>query len=72
MGSVADGRGNGTAVPADAWAGGEWRQLAVLVPVVVLLSVARELGGSVRASLMVHVVNNGLAAAGLIALRLME
>ena len=51
--------------------GGEWRQLAALVPVVVLLSLARELGESVRASLMVHVVNNGLAAAGLIALRLM-
>jgi membrane protease YdiL (CAAX protease family) len=51
--------------------GGEWRQLAALVPVVVLLSLARELGGSVRASLMVHVVNNGLPAAGLIAPRLM-
>ncbi len=51
--------------------GGEWRQLAALVPVVVLLSLARELGGSVRASLMVHAANNGLAAAGLIALRLM-
>lgn len=51
--------------------GCEWRQLAAPVPVVVLLSLARELGGSVRASLMVHAVNNGLAAAGLIAVRLM-
>lgn len=42
----------------------------MLAPVVVLLSLARELGGSVRASLAVRVMNNGLAAAALIAGRL--
>ena len=50
--------------------GGEWRTLLVLAPIVFLLSLARELGGSVRASLAIHVANNGLAVAGLIARRL--
>ena len=50
--------------------GGGWRALLVLMPLVILLSLARELGGSVRASLAVHVANNGLAAAALIASRL--
>lgn len=49
---------------------GDWRRPLVLAPFVVLLSLARELGGSVRASLAVHVMSNGLAAAALIAGRL--
>jgi len=45
--------------------GGEWRLLVALAPVAVMLSLAREFGGSVRASLAVHLVNNGVVAAGL-------
>lgn len=45
--------------------GGEWRLLVALAPVTVMLSLAREFGGSVRASLAVHLVNNGVVAAGL-------
>lgn len=52
--------------------GGEWQRIVVLAPVTVLLSFARELGGSVRASLAVHVANNALSAAGYVALRLTE
>ena len=44
--------------------GGGWRQLALLAPVVVPLSVAREVGGSVKAPPVIHVFNNGLAVAG--------
>ena len=39
-------------------AGEEWRLLVALAPIAVVLSLAREFGGSVRASLAVHVVNN--------------
>jgi membrane protease YdiL (CAAX protease family) len=39
-----------------------WRVL-VLVPAAVIFSVARHLGGSVRASLAVHMTNNGAAVA---------
>ncbi len=42
---------------------GEWRLLVALAPVAVVLSLARELGGSVRASLAVHMVNNVVVAA---------
>ena len=52
------------------WIGSDWRRLVVLLPFVVLLSVAREIGGSVRASLAVHMANNGLGAAALILARL--
>ncbi len=51
--------------------GGEWERLVVLAPVTVLLSVAREVGGSVRASLAVHMANNALGAAGQIAAELL-
>lgn len=44
-------------------AGGEWRLLVALAPVAVVLSLARELGGSVRASLAVHVTNNVVVTA---------
>lgn len=43
---------------------GDWRLLVVLVPMVVLMTLARHFGGSVRASLAVHVANNALATAG--------
>ncbi len=43
--------------------GGEWRLLVTLAPVTVVLSLAREFGGSVRASLAVHMVNNVVFAA---------
>lgn len=43
--------------------GGEWRLLVALAPVALLLSLAREFGGSLRASLAVHLVNNGVVAA---------
>ena len=48
-------------------AGGEWRSLVALAPVAVVLSLARELGGSVRAALAVHMANNVVVAACLAA-----
>lgn len=48
------------------WAGGEWRLLPALVPMAIMLSVAREVCGSVRASIVVHAFNNGLAMLALL------
>lgn len=48
-------------------AGGEWRLLVALAPVAMVLSLAREFGGSVRASLAVHMVNDLVVAACLAA-----
>lgn len=48
-------------------AGGEWRLLVALAPVAVVLSLAREFGGSMRASLAVHMMNNVVVAACLAA-----
>jgi len=42
------------------FADGTWRAL-VLVPAAILLGLARHYGGSVRASLILHLVNNGTA-----------
>ncbi len=44
-----------------------WFRPVVLIPTAILLSLARHKGGSVRASLLLHVVNNAIAA-GLIVL----
>jgi hypothetical protein len=43
----------------------------ILLPTAVLLCLARHYGGSVRASLLVHVVNNATAVAIQIAARLL-
>jgi len=48
-------------------AGGEWRLLPLLVPAAAaVLSVAREVRGSVRASMAVHAFGNGLASLALL------
>jgi membrane protease YdiL (CAAX protease family) len=46
---------------------GGWRRVLALVPAMVLISLARALGGSVRASMAVHMANNAILSAVLIA-----
>lgn len=49
---------------------GGWRRAVMLLPLTVMLSLARELGGSVRASIAVHLANNAVAVAVLALARL--
>jgi membrane protease YdiL (CAAX protease family) len=49
---------------------GGWRRVLALVPAMVLISVARAVGGSVWASMAVHMANNAVLSAVLIAGRL--
>lgn len=44
-------------------ADGGWRRVLVLVPAAILFSVGRHCCGSVRASITMHIVNNGTVAA---------
>jgi membrane protease YdiL (CAAX protease family) len=46
---------------------GGWRRLLALVPAMILVSVARSLGGSVKASMAVHAANNAVLSAVLVA-----
>jgi membrane protease YdiL (CAAX protease family) len=46
---------------------GGWRRVLALVPAMVLITVARSVGGSVRASIPVHMANNLVLSAVLIA-----
>ncbi len=46
---------------------GGWRRILLLVPTMILISTARAIGGSVRASMVVHVAGNATLAAVLIA-----
>ena len=43
-------------------ADGGWRRVAILIPAAILFSIARQSCGSVRASIIMHVTNNGAAA----------
>jgi membrane protease YdiL (CAAX protease family) len=49
---------------------GGWRRVLALVPAMVLVTVARAVGGSVRASIPVHMANNAVLSLVLIAGRL--
>ncbi len=49
---------------------GGWRRALALVPAMVLISLARALGGSVRASIAVHMANNFVLSLVLVAGRL--
>jgi membrane protease YdiL (CAAX protease family) len=49
---------------------GGWRRVLALVPAMVLVTVARAVGGSVRASIPVHMANNLVLSAVLVAGRL--
>lgn len=40
-------------------ADGGWRRVLILVPAAILFSVGRHLCGTVRASMVMHIVNNG-------------
>ena len=61
------GAGNGVAAVAHADVG--WTKVALVLPVAAAVSLGRHFGGSVRAGIVLHVLNNsaGIALAGLIA-----